>query len=274
MSSNILSITSGKGGVGKTISTVNFAYLAQSMGKKTLIVDGDLGLSNVEIIMGLRPRYTIRDVLDGNARIEDVILEDASGVKVISSGSGISSLTSLTSFEKSLLKDYCKNLSQGFDYTFIDTGAGISDSVISLNSFSDNILVITTPEPHAITDAYAVIKVLSEKLSQKLFYLVVNQTRSQSEGLNVYSRLADVSNKFLGTQIVFLGSIPFDREVSLNVVRRQIPFRNISQTLSGQAWQQALYKLFNSARDTQRQEKVKLSDVWNQVIQASYSTHL
>lgn len=274
MSASIVSITSGKGGVGKTLSTVNFAYLAQSLGKRTLIVDGDLGLSNVEIIMGLRPRYTIRDVLDGTAKIEDVVLEDASGVKVISSGSGISSLTNLTHFEKSLLKDYCKDLSQMFDYTFIDTGAGISDSVISLNSFSDRVLVVTTPEPHAITDAYAVIKVLSEKIGRKTFFLIVNQTRSQSEGLNVYSRLADVSNKFLGTNLVFLGSIPFDREVSLNVVRRQIPFRTVSQTLSGQAWQQALYKLFEFSRESKCSEKIKLSDVWSQVIQASYSSHI
>lgn len=274
MASNVISVTSGKGGVGKTISTVHLAYLARSMGRKTLILDGDLGLSNVEILMGLRPRYTIRDVLDGNARIEDIMMEDSAGVNVISSGSGISSLTSLSDLERSVLSSQCRLLSQRFDCTFIDTGAGISDSVVSLNSFSDKILVVTTPEPHSITDAYAIMKVIAEKVGKKCFYLLVNQTRSRDEGLNVYDRLADVSNKFLGIKIVFIGSIPFDREVSLNVIRRKIPYKSITQTISGQAWQQALFKLFDTSQDTSIRSDIKLGEIWDQVIQSTSVSYL
>jgi flagellar biosynthesis protein FlhG len=273
MSSQIISITSGKGGVGKSVSTVYFAYLSRLMGKKVLIIDGDLGLSNVEILMNLRPRYSLRDVLDGNAKIDDVVMEDTTGVRVISSGSGISSLTTLNNLEKSVLIDQCQSLSQSFDYTFIDTGAGINDSVISLNSFSSKNIIVTTPEPHAITDAYAIMKVMSEKLSRKTFYLLVNQTRFRGEGLNVFERLSDVSNKFLGINIRFLGSVPFDREVSLNVLRRNIPYKHITQTLAGQAWQEALFKLREQSHDSHRGDSSKLSDIWGQVIQASSESY-
>jgi flagellar biosynthesis protein FlhG len=268
MPPKIISVTSGKGGVGKTLSTVHMALLAQLMGKRVLIFDGDLGLSNVDIVMGLRPRFSLRDVLDGNASLVDIMVEDPSGVKIISSGSGISSLSNLSQSEKSILIEQCKCISQKFDLTFIDTGAGISDNVIQLNSLSDQVLVVTTPEPHALTDAYAVIKVIAEQSNIKSFLLLVNQTRSSTEALKIHERISDVSSRFLNIKVNFAGHVPMDPEIPLNVLRRKLQHKRMAQTISGQAWQQALLKILESpiTHRSDHTGSVDLGDFWSQLI--------
>lgn len=267
MVARIISVTSGKGGVGKTLSTVSLAFLAQKSGKRVLIFDGDLGLSNVDVVMGLRPRFTLRDVLDGNAELADIIVEDPSGVKVISSGSGIASLNQLSIMEKTILMDQCRSISDDFDLMLIDTGAGISDNVIQLNSLAHLNLIVTTPEPHAITDAYAIIKVLSETTHKKLFHLLVNQSRSQQEALKVFERIAEVSDRFLGSKVVNVGYVPFDPEIQINVLRRSMTHHRISHTLSGQAWQRALQFIYQEPESVKKHVADDFGAFWVDLIQ-------
>lgn len=267
MCAQIISVTSGKGGVGKTLSTVSLAYLAQKSGKRVLIFDGDLGLSNVDVVMGLRPRFTLRDVLDGNAELTDIIVEDPSGIKVISSGSGIASLNQLSQIEKTILLEQCQTITSDFDLILIDTGAGISDNVIHLNSLANQILIVTTPEPHAITDAYAIIKVLTETTHRKTFHLLVNQSRSPQEGLKVFERIAEVSNRFLYAKVIYAGSVPFDPEVQINVLRRSMTHSRISNTVSGQAWHRALQFLSNATDPVSSSFVPNGGDFWVDLIQ-------
>ncbi|MEZ4744211.1 MAG: MinD/ParA family protein [Bdellovibrionota bacterium] len=232
----VITISSGKGGVGKTLTTVNFALAASRMGLKVLIFDGDLGLANVDVVLGLQARYNIRDVFNGHAKIEDIILDGPLGVKIIPSGSGIASLQQLTLLQKQLLASELYSLDGLFDIVLIDTGAGISDNVIHLNLIADQSIVVTTPEPHAMTDAYALIKVIKESRSTCLTSLLVNMTRTESEGQNVAKRICDVAEKFMNSHIKYLGSVPQDAQVSRSVLIRRAISEDSIHTLSGQAW--------------------------------------
>lgn len=233
---NIISITSGKGGVGKTLTTVNFAISAQQMGHRVLILDGDLGLANVDIVLGLRARYNIRDVLDGHINLKDIIVTGPMGIQLIPTGSGISSLTQLTDIQKMYLQEQICEIEDSFDLLLIDTGAGISDNVIHLNRGAENTVIVTTPEPHAMTDAYALMKVFSQQDVENKLSLVVNMTRSPEEGVNVYSRLSSVAKKFLGKDLHYLGSVPLDPQVSRAVLLRNAVSEKNCHTIAGQAW--------------------------------------
>jgi flagellar biosynthesis protein FlhG len=234
----VLSITSGKGGVGKTLTTVNFALAARNMGMQVLIFDGDLGLANVDVVLGLQARYNIRDVLDGRVELSEVIVSGPLGIQLIPSGSGISSLQQLSFVQKQCLSEQLSRLEDQFDVMLIDTGAGISDNVIHLNGSADGVVIVTTPEPHAMTDAYAMIKVLSEAKPNTCIGLVVNMTKSNAEGQKVYERISKVVEQFIGARIDFLGSVPMDGQVTRSVLLRKVISDETSHTLSGQAWNQ------------------------------------
>ena len=232
----ILSISSGKGGVGKTLSVVNIALSAAVSGKKVLILDGDLGMSNVDVVLGLHGRYNLKDVFDGYKSLDEIMLTGPCGIKIIPSGSGISSLSNLTDFQKQILVDQFEKIQDDLDLIIIDTGAGVGPNVTHFNSFSEFRFLITTPEPHSITDAYATIKVLSQKGLKKNIHLIVNMVRSEREGQEVSQRLIQTCKDFLDLNINFIGSVPFDKEVSRYVLSTDAGSKNNIKTLSGQAW--------------------------------------
>ena len=232
----ILSISSGKGGVGKTLSVVNIALSAAISGKKVLILDGDLGMSNVDVVLGLHGRYNLKDVFDGYKSLEEIILTGPCGIKIIPSGSGISSLSSMTAVQKQILLEQFEKIQEGLDLIIIDTGAGVGPNVTHFNSFSEFRFLITTPEPHSITDAYATIKVLSQKGLKKNIFLIVNMVRSEREGQEVSQRLMQTCKDFLDLEVEFVGSVPFDKEVSRYVLSTNAGSENNIKTLSGQAW--------------------------------------
>ncbi len=232
----VLSVTSGKGGVGKTLTTVHLAAGLAKLGHRVLVFDGDMGLANVDVLMGIQPKATLNDVLEGDAKFNDIIVDGPNGIRLIPSGSGFRNLTKLSLAQRMKLAADIEGIDEPADIMIIDTGAGISDNVIFLNSIAHECLVVTTPEPHALTDAYAIIKVMNEDHGRKSPNLVVNMVQSDAEGLKIYSRLSEVAGRFLNVDIRHAGNVPDDPQTRKAVVMRKTASDTSIHTLSGQAW--------------------------------------
>lgn len=251
----IIAITSGKGGVGKTMSTINMALACSKSGARVLIVDGDLGLSNVDVVMGLDPKGTLKDVLDGRMAVADIITRASQGLDVISSGSGVAQLANMTPLSRSFLVHELSRLPDIYDYVFVDTGAGISESVLTLNSVSDLFVVVTTPEPHAITDAYALIKLMAEEHDRYECALVVNQVINNDEGRRIANRLAEVAKLYCGTNVRYAGSVSTDHGLIRTILARKVGSENALNSLCGQGWGQSwcqILEIINSNENMSR----------------------
>lgn len=210
----VISVTSGKGGVGKTSLVVNMAIRLSNMGKKVLILDADLGLANVDVMLGLTPRYNINHLLEGQCSLEEIILPGPCGINIIPASSGIQELSDLSPQQQMALINALDYYESEMDYMFVDTGAGISRNVMYFNAAAQRILVVATPEPTSITDAYALIKILNKKYGITRFSLVINNVRSKVEGDEVAKKLSLVCERFLGDVVLdMLGSIPHDSHI-------------------------------------------------------------
>jgi flagellar biosynthesis protein FlhG len=218
----VFSITSGKGGVGKTAVVSNLAVVMARQGKKVLIIDADLGLANIDIVYGLTPRYNLNHFFTGEKSLRDILVEGPEGVKVLPAGSGIQTYTRLDTQDQVRLIEELNGLHEEFDVVLIDTEAGISENVTYFNAAAQDVLVVTTPDPTAITDAYALMKLLSTRHDQKRFYLLVNQVRNGQEGLEVFQKLTMVSNRFLDISIDYLGSLCIDPRMPESVRRQRV----------------------------------------------------
>lgn len=218
----VLSITSGKGGVGKTAVVSNVAITLAKQGKKVLIIDADLGLANIDVVLGLAPPYNLNHFFNGERTLEEVMVEGPYGVKVLPAGSGVQQFTRLDGQLKMRLIESLDALDEQFDVVLIDTEAGISDNVTYFNVAAQDILVVTTPEPTAITDAYALMKLLSTQYHQKHFLLAVNSVREPDEGLDVFEKLTMVSGRYLDISLDYLGCIPFDRKMHESVREQKV----------------------------------------------------
>jgi flagellar biosynthesis protein FlhG len=217
-----ITVTSGKGGVGKTSMVANLAICLAQAGQKVIILDADLGLANIDVVFGIRPKHNLMDVISGEMNLDEVMVQGPNGIQIIAGGSGVSELAQLETENARRLFDQLKFLEDKTDYLLIDTGAGISDSVISFCQAADQIIVITTTEPTALADAYGIIKILSNRRPESHVSLLVNRVDSDEDGNEIHQRLARVANEFLGFQIHHLGSIPQDRQMHL-AVRQQTP---------------------------------------------------
>jgi flagellar biosynthesis protein FlhG len=214
-SPHVLSVTSGKGGVGKTSIVVNMAILLASKGKKVLVLDADLGLANIDVMLGLIPKKNIKHVLEGQCLLEDILLEGPEGIKIIPASSGIQDLVDLSYEQQLTLMNSLDYFDQDIDYMIIDTGAGISKNVMYFNTAVQSVIVVATAEPTSITDAYALIKVLSKHYGIKRFNLIVNNVSSKLEGDQVARKLTMVCERFLGdVALDMLGSIPNDASIT------------------------------------------------------------
>ena len=217
---HVVSITSGKGGVGKTNIVVNVGIAMSRAGLKVMIFDADLGLANVDVLLGLTPRYNIRHVLTGERSLNDVIIEGPEGMKILPAASGIDEVTHLSEAEKLDLLTHFEIYDGDIDILLIDTGAGIGKNVMYFNSAARQIVVVATPEPTSITDAYALMKVLATQYDEKRFTLLVNNVKSERDAKNVYSNLSNVAERFLNISIDFAGYIPHDPNLSRAVARQ------------------------------------------------------
>lgn len=221
----VIAITSGKGGVGKTSLSVNLAIQLSRMGKRVVIFDADFGLANVEVMLGIRPQHTLLDLIHNNMTISQVITQGPNGIGFISGGSGVSELASLDNASIKLLISELVKLDNMYDVVIIDTGAGITDSVMEFVMVSPEVLLVITPEPTSITDAYSLLKVLRRKDAFNPLYktisIVSNRVDNELEGREIYNKINTVSTKFLNTNLRYFGSVMYDKSVSSAVVAQK-----------------------------------------------------
>lgn len=221
--SRVITITSGKGGVGKTNFTVNLGIKFSQMGLRVVIIDADLGLSNVDVVMGKMSKYNLSDVINSNKDILEILEEGPNGVKFISGGSGVQELVKLNKTQLVDLLMKLGKLDEEADVILIDTGAGLSENVISFVHAAREVILVTTPEPTSITDAYALIKTITHKDKMKNIKVVVNRADNAAEAFNILDKLNVVTQKFLGVKLQKLGYILNDANV-IKAVKIQQPF--------------------------------------------------
>ncbi len=206
----VVAVTSGKGGVGKTNVSVNLAVSLAQQGSSVILFDADLGLANVDIALGIKPTYDIRHVIEGERTLEEIIVKGPEGINIIPASSGVSKMANLSAAEHGGLIRAFSDLTLPVDYLIVDTGAGIDHTVVSFTKACQEILVIVCDEPTSITDAYALIKVLSRDHNINNFQILANMVYSENQGRELYGKLAGVTDRFLDVNLGYLGSIPND----------------------------------------------------------------
>jgi len=223
MPSKVLAVSSGKGGVGKSNVVANLAMALLRKGNRVLIFDADIGLNNIDILLGLAPKYHIGHVFNGEKTLEEILVEGPRGLKVLPASNGWQELTTLDNEKKMILLEELDRLMGDYDYLIFDTGAGISSNVTYFCSAAHETLLVATPEPTSHTDVYALMKVLYQKHNQKKFQLIINSVKSEREALEIYRRLTDVADRFLSNvSLEYFGYILYDENVTRSV-RQQTP---------------------------------------------------
>jgi flagellar biosynthesis protein FlhG len=220
----VITVTSGKGGVGKTNFTINLALYLHKQGARVVVVDADLGLANIEILLGVSPKYSLLDMVKGHRNLEEIITRLPSGIGFISGGSGLAALADLSGEMLRNMVDKLSKLDEAADIVLIDTGAGISNVVLQFVMAASEIIVVCAPEPTSITDAYALIKATKERKEDMLpqFRIVINRADSKKEGEVIYNNLQKVADRFLSIKLSHLGTIPYDPNL-IKAVKQQSP---------------------------------------------------
>ncbi len=261
----VFSFSSGKGGVGKTNVVTNVALALRKMGYRSMILDADLGLANVDVILGLAPKYNIRHVLSGQKNLCEILLQGPRGVLILPAGSGIPELTNLNEAEKLLLLAEMEDLGDSIDVMLIDTSAGISDTVLYFNMAAQERVVVVTPEPTSITDAYALMKVLSNRHHIKEFSILVNWSRGAQEAKKVFRQLSAVTDRFLGQlSLNYLGFIPGDEAVSRAVRNQKAVLEMFPGSGAGKGFVALAEKLISKGRDSYVDGNIKF--FWRHIL--------
>jgi flagellar biosynthesis protein FlhG len=242
----VISITSGKGGVGKTSIVANLGYAFDKLGKRVLILDADMGLGNLDVLLGLAPKYNLSHVIMGEKTIEQILIDGPGNMKILPASSGIQELTQLTRDQKIQVLTQLDPLIDSVDILLIDTAAGISQNVMDFNATAQEIVVVVSPEPTSITDAYALMKVLSLKYSEKVCKLLVNMTTRPEEGREVYRQLHLVTDRFLDISIDYLGCIFHDPKVTKGVKNQRIVSELYPDSHAGKCFKDLARKISNT----------------------------
>ena len=224
----VLAVTSGKGGVGKTFVSANLAAALTKRGYRVLVLDADLGLANLDVVLNLYPKTTLHDVFTGKAKLENAIHKASGGFSVLLAGSGMVEYSRLTPQVRTEFLEVINSLVPKYDVMLLDTGAGISDVVLFAVSLASEVLVVATPEPTSLTDAYATIKVLAVQQGRDHVHLVINQAARMGDGRAITAQLQQVLDRYVGTEVgkrvrlLHVGDIPIDMSVREAVMRRQL----------------------------------------------------
>ena len=216
----VIAITSGKGGVGKTNVSVNLAVALSDAGKRVMLLDADLGLANVDVLLGLKPDSNLSHVIDGKRTLEEVIVKGPSDILVVPAASGVKRLAELSVMENAGLIRAFSELNHDVDTLIIDTAAGINESVTSFSRAAQEVVVVVCDEPASITDAYALIKVLNTEYAIQHFRVLANQAHSAQEGRELFNKISRVTDRYLDVTLEFMGVIPYD-DYLRKAVRKQ-----------------------------------------------------
>ena len=216
----VIAVTSGKGGVGKTNISVNLAVAMAKTGKAVMLLDADLGLANVDVLLGLQTRANLSHVLDGSHSLEEIIVSGPSGINIVPASSGVKRMANLTTNEQAGLIRAFSELNYPLDTLVVDTAAGVSDSVMAFTRAGQEVVIVVCDEPTSITDAYALIKVLSRDFGANRFHVLANMAQDEQEGRTLYLKLARVCERFLDVTLHFLGTVPYDPALRKAVQRQ------------------------------------------------------
>jgi len=218
-----IAVASGKGGVGKTNITASLAIAMSRLGKNVVIVDADLGLSNINILLNRHAKHNIKHLLDGELALKDILIEGPHGIKILPAGEGVQDLTRLNEFQRLKLLEAFDSYEGDIDVMLIDVSAGISENVTFFCSAAQDLIVVTTPEPTAWVDAYHLIKVLYTEYQENKFHVLVNAVRNEAEAREVFATLTNATDRFLSIGLDYLGYLPYDEKVK-QAVRAQRSF--------------------------------------------------
>lgn len=244
-----ISVTSGKGGVGKTNMVVNLGYALTKLKKKVLIFDADVGLGNINVLLGVTPKYNLYHVLSGEKEMEGIMLEGPGGMKILPAATGIQEMSQLNHHQQIFLSQEFDRMAENFDILLLDTGAGISSNVTYFCSKAQDILVIAMPEPTSLTDAYALMKVTHEKHMLKRFKLVVNFVRNEKEAREVYRQLTAVIDKFLPKVVLdYVGYVLRDEHIPKSVRQQKALLESYPFSKSGKCFEEIALKIFEETR--------------------------
>jgi flagellar biosynthesis protein FlhG len=244
----VIAVTGGKGGVGKTNVSANLAVALAADGKAVLLLDADLGLANVDVLLGLQPLYNLSHVLAGERTLEEILVDGPRGLKIVPASSGIQRMTGLSAAEHAGLIRAFSELTSRIDVLLIDTAAGISDSVMHFTRAAQEVIVVVCDEPAAITDAYALIKVLSREHGQRRFRVLANMAHSLREGHELFLKMLRVCDRFLDVSLDFMGVVPQDEQLRAAVQRQRavvdafpssrssLAFRKLAQKMDRWPW--------------------------------------
>lgn len=232
----VVAVTGGKGGVGKTNVSVNLAMAMSANGKDVMLLDADLGLANVDVLLGLYPKHTLADVMEGRLTLEEIILEGPGDIKIVPASSGFKDMAQLTPVQHAGLIRAFSELTMNIDVLIIDTAAGIADSVISFTRAAQEVIVVICDEPASITDAYALIKLLNRDHGLTRFHVLSNMARSAQEGREVYEKVVKVTDRFLDVALSYAGHIPYDEYVLKSIKKQRGVFEAFPRSKASMAF--------------------------------------
>jgi flagellar biosynthesis protein FlhG len=246
----IIAISSGKGGVGKTNVSINLALAMAKQGKDVMVLDADLGLANVDVLLGLRTEYDLSHVISGERSLDEIIVDGPEGIRIIPASSGVNEMANLTPSQQMGLINAFSELGHAVDVLIVDTGAGLSDTVTNFCTASQDVVVVVHDEPASITDAYAFIKVMSRKHKISRFHVLANMTRNAHEGSALFKKLTVATDRFLDVMLTYLGTVPYDEKLRKAVQHQKAVVEAFPRSPSALAFKRISRQINNWPEET------------------------